>query len=201
MNLPLTLASSCFSLVLFSTSAYSATTVSFQGQGGYDGFSTVGVGLFDPVSSVNFTMTVSSTGSGGNLNSNSTGLGVGSGDANLNVGEEISISFNVDTEINLLDLGGVGAGVSDGITIQFGSSPSFDLYTGQANFAGVSDLWTPSSAVALSAGELLTFRVSHADAIVDLDGMNVSAVPEPSSSLLLGFGGLVGLCRRKRGAS
>lgn len=178
-------------------SADAAVSVSFLDQAAeYDGKASANVGLFDPASSVNFIMTVSSTGTGGNLNSNVTGLGIG--DANLNDGEIIQITFNRDIQIQILDFGGIGADLSDGATVKIGSNPSFDLFTGQSNFDGTQDVWQPTSPVSLATGEIMEFRGSSATSIFDVDGMTISAVPEPSSSLLLACGGIALLSRRKR---
>lgn len=195
MNTTLSLCLLGLTSALFVNSAKAAVSVSFIDESAtYDAKTSTNVSIFDPVSSVNFMMTVTS--SGGDLNSNSTGLGVG--DANLNDGEIIQISFSVNTLIEILDLGGIGADVSDGARVTISSNPSFDLYTGQPDFNGISDVWSPTSSVSLLAGEVIEFRTSSPTASFDLDGITLSAVPEPSSSLLFTFGSLALLCRRKK---
>lgn len=153
--------------------------------------------LSDLDTGVNFVMTVSAV--GGNLNSNATGLGVG--DSKINTGESISIRFSVDTFIEFLDFGEIGTDLTDGMNVTIGSNPSFDLFTGQPNFAGTPDVWTPAAPFSLSAGDSIVLTTSSVTSIVDVDSLRVTAVPEPSSSILCGFGGLVLLTRRKRAAA
>jgi len=177
------------------TNAQSAVLVNFTNQGGvYDGKTTVDVALNDVASSVNFIMTVTAV--GGNLNSNSTGLGVV--DANLQTAESITISFNVQTQLISLDLGGISDSLSDGATIQVGANAPVNLYTDQLHFNGTTDVWSPPTPIILNAGESILIFGSDPAAVIDIDGLNIAAVPEPSATMLLGIGGLALLSRRKR---
>lgn len=176
-------------------SANAAVTYSFISKAStFDDLTTANVSLMD--GSTSFVMTVSSV--GGNLNSNSTGLGVG--DANIDgTSESITISFNIDVEFNLIDLGGTGSaidGVLDGASFTI-NSDTINLYTGQPNYNGTTGVYTPTSPIALDAGNTIVLTGSSIDAIFDLDGINITAIPEPSTALLGGIGFLM-LLRRRR---
>lgn len=173
-------------------SANAAVTYSFEGQGAtFDGLTSASVALVD--GSTSFNMLVSSL--GGNLNSNASGLGVG--DANVDgTAESISISFNTDVFFNFIDLGGVGGDLADGANFTIGGS-SIDLFTGEPDFNGSTDVYTPTSPISLSAGDSIVLTGSSTTSIFDLDGINVTAVPEPSTALL-GAIGVLALLRRRR---
>jgi len=192
MNKKLCIFSAAAALI---SNVHAAVLIDFTNQGGiYDSHNSVDVALFDPVNSLNFTMTVTAV--GGDLNSNITGLGVV--DENLQTSESINITFDVQTQLISLDLGGISDSLSDGAVIVVGSNAPVSLYTGQPNFNGTSDIWSPSTPITLNAGQSILISGSDPAAVIDLDRFTVAAVPEPSSFLLLGFGGLTLLSRRKR---
>lgn len=177
---------------LLSLGANAAVTYSFISQDAtFDGKTNATVALTD--GSTSFNMFVSS--SGGNLNSNSTGLGVG--DANLDgTVESITISFSMDVEFNFIDLGGVGGDVSDGASFTINGTAT-NLFTGVSGFNGSTDVYTPSPPISLAAGNSIVLTGSSSTSIFDLDGINVTAIPE-SSAALLGTLGFLALLRRRR---
>ena len=161
----------------------------------FDDLTTANVSLTD--GSTQFIMTVSSV--GGNLNSNASGLGVG--DANIDgTGESITLSFDFDVEFNFIDLGGTGTAMeaeSDGASFTINGN-TINLFTGQPNYNGSTGVYTPSSPIALTAGNAIVLTGSSITSIFDLDGINVSAVPEPTTALLSALGALALLRRRRR---
>jgi len=183
------------------SNVHAAVVIDFTNQAGlYDLNVTKDVMLNDPASATSFTMTV--TGTGGVLNSNSESFGI----ANdlIDDGESISISFDVAVEINFIDFSRIGATSivnDDKASVTLGSSSPVLLYSNRTDFNGTTDVWTLSSPVYLGAGELITIGAGDVNASYSLQRLNVTAVPEPSSFLLLGFGGLTLLSRRKRPAS
>jgi hypothetical protein len=187
-----TLAVLVFSLL--SLGAKAAVTYSFLSQGStFDDLTTANVSLTD--GSTSLTMTVSSV--GGNLNSNASGLGVG--DANLDgITESITISFNINVEFNFIDLGGTGSALdalADGASFTINGN-TVNLYTGQPNYNGTTGVYTPSSPITLTAGDTIVLTGSSSTSIFDLDGINVTAIPEPSAALL-GAVGFLALRRRR----
>lgn len=174
-------------------SANAAVTYSFLSQGAtFDGLTTANVSLTDGPTS--FTMTVSSV--GGNLNSNASGLGVD--DANVDgTSESISISFSIDVEFNFMDLGEVGAGISDGASFTMNAS-TINLFTGATDFNGSNDVYAPGTPITLTAGNTIVLTGSSGTSSYDLDGISVTAVPEPSAAILGAFGALALLRRRHR---
>lgn len=188
--------SKCFLGMLLSASfagvSMGAVTYTFVGKGViYDGNSSVTETVVDQISAE---MVVTSN--NGNLNSNSSSFGIGD-DSIDGVGEILMISFDKDVMVNIVDFSAIGADVTDGANIKIGMLSGVDLYTGQADFNGVTDRYTPSSPLLLSAGESITITGSDAGSKFGLQSINVSIVPEPSTLGMLCLSGLF-LLRRNR---
>ncbi|MEM1221999.1 MAG: PEP-CTERM sorting domain-containing protein [Verrucomicrobiota bacterium] len=196
---PLALSTLC----LITTVAQADVTYDFTGQGGvFDGLTTVDVIVTDIAST---TMTV--TAAGGTLNSNSGDFGVDGtepGETNDFIDglvESITLTFSTVVTFNFIDLGGVEADISDGANLTIAGS-TLDLFTGVSGFNGTSDVYTPGSPVTLSIGESIILTGSSSTSDFDLEAINLSIVPEPSSFALIG--GLLALgfvALRRRGVS
>ncbi|MEM7791973.1 MAG: PEP-CTERM sorting domain-containing protein [Verrucomicrobiota bacterium] len=174
-------------LCLITTIAQADVTYDFTGQGGiFDGLTTVDVIVTDIAST---TMTV--TAAGGNLESNSGDFGVdGTEPGQTNdlidgLVESITLTFSTVVTFNFIDLGGVGADISDGANITIAGS-GLDVFTGVSGFNGTSDIYTPGSPITLSIGESIVVTGSSSSSVVDLEAINLSIVPEPSSFALIG---------------
>lgn len=181
-----------FAIAVPIATSHAAVIFDFTGQGGtFDNMTSVSVPLVD--GGINFSMTV--TGTGGDLNSNASGIGIN--DANIDgMAESITLSFSIDTELNFLDLGGVGGDVSDGADVTIAGT-NFQFFTGQPDFNGSSDVFTPATPIALTAGQTIVITGASATSVFDIDSISVTAVPEPSSTLLLtSLAGLFVLRRR-----
>jgi hypothetical protein len=182
-----------------------AVLIDFTGQGTtYDDKSNVLItNLLDSDTGISFQMSV--VGIGGNLNSNAGDLGIG--DDIIDFGEAVRVSFNTDVLINSIDLGGVSASSYNELepdldpdrgSVSFNGATADFLYTDKVGFNGTTDVWTLSSPVSLQAGQVIEFTPDNVNADFDLERISVTAVPEPSATILLGMGGLTLLSRRKR---
>ena len=182
-----------------SAPALSAVTYDFTGKGGlFDGETSVDVPLTDSVTGLSTTMTVEA--SGGTLNSNSGDFGVnapGSGDTTdvIEDGEAIDLTFDSDIELNSIDFGGIGSDLADGATLTIGTF-TIDLFTNVSGFNGNTDVYTPATHIAITAGTPINLQVASSTADFDLETIDISVVPEPGSVALLGLGGLLMLRRR-----
>ena len=173
-------------------SSQGAVTYNFGNQAAtFDGKVSAIVALVDGATDFNmFVVAV-----GGNLNSNATSFGVGDS-AIDGTSESITISFSADILFNSIDFSSIGADITDGASFTIGGSTT-NLFTGAADFNGGSDIYTPSSAIALTTGDTIVLTGSSVTSIYDLDGINVTAVPEPSTALL-GAIGFLAFRRRRR---
>jgi len=112
----------------------------------------------------------------------------------LIVGQEYKISFEQQLSVNS-NFDDPGYWIVD-----FGGQST------NSELISVSGLWIPQeiSFIASSASQALTFTsekeipASSGNSYLGLDGVTISAIPEPSSSLLLGFVGLVAAFNRRR---
>lgn len=138
----------------------------------------------------------SANGSGGGVNS------AGTSDDGASVLDALeTITFTVTfaapvtaLQLTEIDLSGVGATAADQATINVAGT-SFDLFTGQPDFAGGSDTWTPS--IAINSGDTIVFSAAEAYALNSITFHTTTAVPEPTAALMFGIA-LAGLGFRRR---
>ena len=154
------------------------------GNDSYDGETTINIPFTDPSNSLDAIATFVAT--GGTFNSNAGDFGIGD-DQIDGTSEVITITFNKDVEFVSIDLGGVGSGSSDGASLTVASTV-IDLFTGVSGFNGSSDVYTPSSPIALSTSGSIQLTGSSATSSFDLQSLTVSVIPEPNT-----FGALAGL--------
>ena len=172
--------------------------VDFRQQGStYDNKTSVDIDLYDPDADVHFVMTVSST--GGDLNSNYDHFGIN--DDHIDYGEVLSIVFNVDVEIEGAYFGGVGSDANDGVRAVIATEEYF-FYTGEDDFNGSSNRWSPNPPVMLTAGQIVQLTTSQN---VSGEKFNLKTIdvaiphaPEPRAIILLAIGALGMLTRRQR---
>lgn len=118
----------------------------------------------------------------------SDGVTSGGGDAasELDAGETLTISFTfsgLDVSLQSVDFGGVGSDTSDMAIVALNGGAGIELYTGQPDFNGTTDLWTPSGFV-LQSGDQMSFSTSDR-AFLTAMTVSTAAVPEPSTFLML----------------
>ena len=140
----------------------------------------------------------------GALNQTSTSFGInhsgGSSDETSQIdgdegNETLTFSFNVSGVLNQLDFTQFGA--NDIFTLKKGITTIFTLVD-----SGSSDVFLIGESFTTSDVFSLTFTEgSVIGGGASLDAIKITAIPEPSSSLFLGFSGLALLVRRKRSAS
>ncbi|MGJ8651997.1 MAG: PEP-CTERM sorting domain-containing protein [Opitutaceae bacterium] len=184
-----------FTILFFAAFSFSTTCVNaaldydFTDKGGiFDGLTTQNVLLSDSGTGFNTTMTVLAA--GGNLNSNLGDFGVDGSEAGETNDwidgtiESITLTFTDNIELNLIEFGGVGTGISDGVSLTIGAS-ALNLFTGVSGFSGDSDIYTPESPIALSSGQSIIITGSSATSGFDLENFNITVVPEPGTYALL----------------
>lgn len=197
---------SFFLILLFIRTSTSASLLyDFTGKDAiFDGQTLVPILLSDIGTGLSTTMTVSSV--GGELNSNAGDFGVDgteTGETNDFIDglvEAIHLTFDSDIEINFLDLGGVGSDTTDGADVTFGSFGTVTLHTGISDFNGTSDIYTPSTPIFLASGESIQLTGSSSTSDFDLETIDITVIPEPSTFVLVALTGLAGfgMLRRKR---
>ncbi len=111
--------------------------------------------------------------------------------------EAITISFDTAIDFVSIDLGGVGSDSTDGANLTVGTETPIDLYTGVSGFGGTSDIYTPTSAIRVNAGDTIVLTGSEATSSFDLEEMTFTAVPEPATIGMLGIGSLIALLVRR----
>ncbi len=189
-------------LTLALTVAASAeVTYDFTGKAGvFDNETSVDVSVSDGDTGNTTTMTVNAI--GGELNSNAGDLGIdddvepaSTSDKIDGTDEGITLSFDKDVELVVIDLGSVGSDATEGALLTI---DAFDitLHTGVSGFNGTSDTYTPGSPIAISAGTPIQLTGSAATSSFDLEAITLNVIPEPASLALLGLGGLALIRRR-----
>lgn len=162
----------------------------------FDGETSVDILLTDPITAQSSTLTVAAI--GGTLNSNASDFGIGNAFID-GTAEAITLTFDSDIELISVDLGGVGSDIADGANLTIDGF-SIDLFTGVPGFSGTSDVFTPTSPIAVAAGTSIVFTGSTVTSIFDLEAATFTIVPEPASFGLAGLGALAALGGRRRRA-
>lgn len=179
--------------VLLVSVAQAAFTIDLTGNNAYDDENPLLIPFIDSGNSA----TISLVPTGGSFNSNSGDFGIDDDQIN-GTSEIVTITFNEDILFNFIDFGGVGADASDGVSFSIGGSIT-NLFTGVTGFNGSSDIYTPTSPVALATGESIIITGSSTTSIFDIQNFNVTVVPEPSTyALLAGILALTSVMLRRR---
>lgn len=122
------------------------------------------------------------------VNSASTPPGAGNDARDFDAGEQWVFVFSEDVELIEIDLAGQGSGEVFQI-----SSPAFATFTLPDGVTGdTHDL----GSTLVPAGTAVTFEATAGS--IRIPYLEVNVVPEPSSILLLGLGGLAFFSRRRR---
>jgi|TARA_B110000879_G_scaffold51302_1_gene72775 hypothetical protein len=159
-----------------------------------DGISTATLSISVPEISGLFTSVHNVTGGGGaSLNSTATSLGINSDvdtdtDAfEATFSQSATFSFSQSVSITQLDL----TNFTSGEVFQFGSTTinNEDLSNGTL------DTYDFSTPLILAADE--QFTMSATAGIIGIEALTLTVVPEPSSTALLGLGGLALILRRR----
>ncbi len=139
------------------------------------------------------------TSSQSHISYTANGLGITSGGTLNTAGDALTFSFNQAITLDFLDMGdftGNGLTSEDAVSIIYSNSnPTVTLIGGSFD-NNTSDTITFSSGNALTANE--SFTINRVDGNFSLEGFNVTVVPEPSSTVLLGIGGLALILRRRK---
>lgn len=140
----------------------------------------------------------------GDLNQTSDSFGINHNGGSLdesaqidgdNGDETLKFSFNTSGTLDLLSFSHFGP--SDTLTLKKGTTTILNLAD-----LGISDVFSVGVTFTASDEFFLTFdESSFVGAGVSLNNIQITTIPEPSSFLLLGFGGLTLLSRRKRPAT
>ncbi|MCP5536026.1 MAG: PEP-CTERM sorting domain-containing protein [Akkermansiaceae bacterium] len=151
--------------------------------------------LNDIVSGLILTITPSQS----DISYTNTGLGVTSGGTLADAGDALTFSFNKAVSLDFLDVGGfTGSGQAgeDAVSISYSNGNATINLVGGDFDNNTSDTIAFSSGNTLAANE--SFTISRTDGSFSIEGFNVTAVPEPTSSALFGLGGLALLLRRRK---
>lgn len=189
-------------LSCFAYTASAAVTFEFANKEDiFDGYTSVDVMITDVSSTL---MTVTAT--GGTLNSNSGDFGVdGSEPDEVNdfidgTSESITLTFSTEVIFNWIDLAGIGteAQTDDHASITIAGT-QLNLSTGVDNFNGSTDVYTPASPITLAIGESIILTGTSSTSSFELQGINLTVVPEPGTfALLAGFSALSFVMLRRR---
>lgn len=184
--------------VCISSAANAAFTIDLTGNNAYDGQNPLLIPFTDGANSA----TANLVPTGGAFNSNSGNFGIGD-DQIDGTSEVITITFDKDIFFNFIDFGGVGAAISDAASLTVAGT-NLDLYTGNPAspiFKGSTDVYTPTSAISVLAGQNIIITGSTATSSFDLERLNVTVVPEPGTfALLAGCCGMVFVMLKRRRA-
>ncbi len=123
-------------------------------------------------------------------NSSTAGLNsddVGDEASELDLGESLTFTLTFDdaalmVELENIDFSGVGATAADSAFVTT-TAGSFTLFTGQADFNGTTDVWSPGG-ITFSTGDMLAIQASGVANVIALQAMSFDvstiAVPEPA---------------------
>lgn len=168
-------------------------TIDLTGNNAYDGENPLLIPFIDGSNSA----TISLVPTGGAFNSNADDFGIGD-DQIDGTSEVVTITFNKDIEFNFIDFGGVGGDAADGVSLTIAGS-ALNLFTGVTGFNGSTDVYTPTSPVSLTTGQTIIITGSSSTSSFDIQTLNVTVVPEPSTfALLAGMSALGFVMLRRR---
>ncbi len=123
-------------------------------------------------------------------NSSTAGInsdGVGDAPSELDLGESLTFTLTFDdaalmVELESIDFSGVGSTADDAALVT-ATAGAFTLFTGQADFNGSTDVWSPAG-ISFSTGETMAVQASGVANVVALQAMSFDvstiAVPEPA---------------------
>jgi hypothetical protein len=190
-------------LSCFAYSASAAVTFNPTGTSAFDGESSITVLLSDL--DTGFTANITLTAGGGTFNSNVGDFGIdgvsGANDEIDGTVESITITFSENIEFNFIDLGGVGSEAADGASLTVAGS-TISLFSGVSGFNGTTDIYTaPSPITVLTGSDSIVLTGTSATSIFDMEGINITVVPEPGTyALLAGICALGYVMTRRRSA-
>lgn len=138
---------------------------------------------------------ITGDGVGTDLNATTTSLGINAGAAGDDTdgfdaltNESVTISFSETVSITQLDFAGFETG--EVFAVGANSIGFADLTS------GTTDIYDFASPFILAANTQITFAVTSG--AIGIEGMTLEVVPEPSSTALLGLGGLALILRRRK---
>ncbi|MGJ8657753.1 MAG: PEP-CTERM sorting domain-containing protein [Akkermansiaceae bacterium] len=154
------------------------------------------------------TAVVNAGGGGMGINTGGGGSAIGDSAAAIDEGEvlTLSISFGLGYTVSLteIDFGGISDNTDTG-TVSIAGGPSLTVFDGMDTtgltytFTGF-DIMEFNTPISLSSGDTLVFSNVSAGESFEIDSLDLDivAVPEPSSTALLGLGGLALMMRRRK---
>ena len=154
------------------------------------------------------TAVFNATGGGSGVNSGGGGASIGDTAGQIDSGEVLTFTLNFAPDVTVslveIDFGGIGNNTDTG-TVSIAGGSSINFYdgvdtTGQPyTFTGF-DILAFTTPISLSSGDTLVFTNVSVDESFEIDSLDldVVVVPEPSSTALLGLGGLALLMRRRK---
>jgi hypothetical protein len=157
--------------------------------------------LSDDTQGTGLTMTLSNTGQTiVTQASNTVGLGTSQGSSGWDNGDTINITFNQDVTLNSIWFNAGQDGRATGITPTVHTTTLTTLTGSSASGSNVATELVWDDSTVLVAGQVLSLAHNSPDdgTVVGLIGLQVTAIPEPSSFALIGLGCLSLVLRRRR---
>ena len=193
----------CELVTLDLTDAASTAGDSFENTGT---FSTNGVTFSVSAATTLGDGTGSFSANGSNAGVDSDGVTGAGGDSasEIDNGETLtfSLTFAATTTVSLnnIDFQGVGGSASDQASVSINGGAATNLFTGQADFNGSSDVWTPSGGISLSSTNTIAITTSDQISLQAISfDINLAPVPEPASAITFaGICSTLALWRRRR---
>jgi hypothetical protein len=140
-------------------------------------------------------LTITITPSQNDISYTGSGLGINTGGTLSASADALIFSFNRAITFDFLDVGSFTDGGNDAVSLSYSNSnPTVSLASGEFD-NNTSDTIDFTSDNALAANE--SFTISRDSGSFSIEGFNVTVVPEPSSTILLGLGGLALILRRR----
>ena len=165
-----------------------------------DNNGTAGEGLenFGFFTASGVTITVS-TFSASNSNSAFQANGSRGGVDNNDVDNDEILTFtftfaNPFATLNFIDLQGVGNNLSDAAFVNINGAVT-TLFTGQPDFNGTTDVWTPAGGIVINSGDSIVFTAADKFGVQGIE-LDVEAIPECSSVFM--FASAIAVSNRRR---